>query len=140
MTDHSTVRAFVVDDSVKTRRSKMMPGISSHVVHLNGRCVMGQQILTLGQTTEKQFIPLDSELYISRVKAKPLKEPDHWIKVKLLFVRGVIEEKQRAGKHDCALFFSTDSYLSDERILEIYALRWGIEVYFKEAKQKLGFL
>jgi hypothetical protein len=25
-------------------------------------------------------------------------------------------------------------------VLEIYALRWGIEVYFKEAKQKLGFL
>ena len=26
------------------------------------------------------------------------------------------------------------------KILEIYALRWGIEVYFKEAKQHLGFL
>ncbi|NQY63357.1 MAG: hypothetical protein HRT38_06415 [Alteromonadaceae bacterium] len=24
-------------------------------------------------------------------------------------------------------------------MLEIYALRWGIEVYFKEVKQKLGF-
>ena len=72
--------------------------------------------------------------------AKSIKEPDHWIKVKLLFVRGVNEEKQRAGKHDWALFLSTDTHLSDERILEIYALRWGIEVYFKEAKQKLGFL
>lgn len=71
--------------------------------------------------------------------AKSIKEPDHWIKVKLLFVRGVNEEKQRAGKHDWALFLSTDTHLSDERILEIYALRWGIEVYFKEAKQKLGF-
>jgi len=26
------------------------------------------------------------------------------------------------------------------KILETYALRWGIEVYFKEAKQHLGFL
>jgi hypothetical protein len=26
------------------------------------------------------------------------------------------------------------------KMLEIYALRWGIEVYFKEAKQHLGFL
>ncbi|WP_376707900.1 transposase, partial [Parashewanella spongiae] len=25
-------------------------------------------------------------------------------------------------------------------VLEIYALRWEIEVYFKEAKQHLGFL
>ena len=27
-----------------------------------------------------------------------------------------------------------------ERILELYAMRWAIEVYFKEAKQYLGFL
>jgi IS4 transposase len=26
------------------------------------------------------------------------------------------------------------------KMLEAYALRWGIEVYFKEAKQHLGFL
>jgi IS4 transposase len=25
-------------------------------------------------------------------------------------------------------------------VLEIYALRWAVEVYFKEAKQHLGFL
>ncbi len=28
----------------------------------------------------------------------------------------------------------------DEEILKAYALRWGIEVYFKEAKQNMGFL
>ena len=26
------------------------------------------------------------------------------------------------------------------KVLEVYALRWGVEVYFKEAKQHLGFL
>ena len=30
--------------------------------------------------------------------------------------------------------------MSATEILEIYALRWGIEVYFKEIKQHLGFL
>ncbi|RLJ17875.1 hypothetical protein DJ030_12780 [bacterium endosymbiont of Escarpia laminata] len=30
--------------------------------------------------------------------------------------------------------------LSMSKMLETYALRWGIEVYFKEAKQHLGFL
>ncbi|MDD8914737.1 transposase, partial [Escherichia coli] len=39
LTDHSAIRAYVVDDSVKTRRGKTMPGISSHFDHLNGRCV-----------------------------------------------------------------------------------------------------
>ena len=72
--------------------------------------------------------------------AQSTKESDHWVKVKLLYVRDVNEEKQHAGKHDWALFLTTDSQLNDDKILEIYALRWGIEVYFKEAKQKLGFL
>lgn len=30
--------------------------------------------------------------------------------------------------------------MSMAKMLEIYALRWGIEVYFKDAKQHLGFL
>ena len=30
--------------------------------------------------------------------------------------------------------------LEASKILEIYALRWAVEVYFKEAKQNLGFL
>ena len=264
--DSSALRAFVVDDSVKLRRGKKMPGVSSHFDHLTGRCAMGQQVLTLGLATEAQFVPLDSEIFISKKKAQPLpndfadgrsivaqryrqaqeqskpemvrdmisralrvdinaqyfladawfatkpmlklteeksliavvrmkknkmkyrlatakegyrslsaeelykdqikgqwhkvsgrpyqsksimvelnlaqstKESDHWVKVKLLYVRGVNEEKQHAGKHDWALFLTTDSQLNDDKILEIYALRWGIEVYFKEAKQKLGFL
>lgn len=265
-TDDSALRAFVVDDSVKIRRGKKMPGVSSHFDHLTGRCVMGQQVLTLGLATQKQFVPLDNEIFISQTKAQPLpndfsdgrsiaakryrdaqeqskpemlrgmlsralradihaqyfladawfatkpvlklteehaltaivrmkknkmqyramteagqpvllsaealyqqqvkgqwhrisgrpyqskslvvelnlasspKDEAHWITVKLLFVRGVNENKAQAGKHDWALFLSTDCQLSDDRILEIYALRWGIEVYFKEAKQKLGFL
>ena len=260
--ESSKIRAFVVDDSVKIRRGKRMPGVSSHFDHLTSRCVMGQQVLTLGFASDTQFVPLDNEIFISKTKIQPLvnnfsdgrsiaakrykqsltqtkpemvcsmisrairagieadyfladawfgtkpilkmteketltgivrmkknkmkyqtldgtigsaselyqahikgdwkkistlpyqskslivklnlaqskKEADHWVKVKLLFVRGVNEEKEQAGKHDWALFLSTDSQLSDEKILEIYALRWGIEVYFKEAKQKLGFL
>ena len=30
--------------------------------------------------------------------------------------------------------------MSDAKILQVYALRWSIEVYFKEIKQNLGFL
>ena len=257
--------AFVVDDSVKTRRGKKMPGVSSHFDHLTARCVMGQQIVTLGVANDEQFVPVDNEIFISKRKEQALdnkfndgrsiaakryqksklqtkpemvcdmigrairgginadyfladawfatkhmlrmtitqsliaivrmkknkmkyrlsvdgvshllcatelfkqhvkgqwqtlhnlpyqsksivvelnltssdKEPAQWVKVKLLFVRSVNEAKQQASKHDWALFLTTDSQLEDEKILEVYALRWGIEVYFKEAKQKLGFL
>jgi hypothetical protein len=56
-------------------------------------------------------------------------------------VRGLKEPADTdAGKKDWALFLTTDVNLSMSRMLEVYALRWGIEVYFKEAKQHLGFL
>jgi len=68
-------------------------------------------------------------------------DPEHWIKVRLLFVRGVPQgEKAQAGKHDWAVFLSMDPSLAPQRLLELYSLRWAIEVYFKEAKQHLGFL
>ena len=38
------------------------------------------------------------------------------------------------------LFLCTAPSLSDYKILQTYALRWSIEVYFKEIKQHLGFL
>ena len=61
--------------------------------------------------------------------------------MRLLFVRGVAaQEKAQVGKHDWAIFLTTDTGLAPQRILELYAMRWAIEVYFKEAKQHLGFL
>ena len=61
--------------------------------------------------------------------------------MQLLFVRGVHEPGEpEVGKKNWALFLSTDPALSMSKMLEVYALRWGIEVYFKEAKQHLGFL
>lgn len=61
--------------------------------------------------------------------------------VKLLFVRGIKEEPDVDGSaKSWALFLSTDPKLTSSKMLETYSLRWGIEVYFKEAKQHLGFL
>jgi len=69
------------------------------------------------------------------------KEPEQWVKVRLLFVRGNAGDTgATVGKHDWAVFLSTDTALSPTEILELYSLRWAIEVYFKEAKQHLGFL
>lgn len=79
---------------------------------------------------------LDVELNLSSMPD----EAEKWIKVRLLFVRGVDQEKAQPGKHDWAVFLTTDISLEPQRILELYAMRWAIEVYFKEAKQYLGFL
>lgn len=63
-------------------------------------------------------------------------QPARWVKVRLIFSAPV-----RASHADTwVVFLCTDVTLSDQKILEVYALRWSIEVYFKEIKQHLGFL
>ncbi len=43
------------------------------------------------------------------------------------------------GRLPIRVFFSTDASLAPATILESYASRWGIEVFFRDAKQLLGF-
>ncbi len=69
------IKAFVLDDSIKTRRGKKMEGVSSHFDHVTNRHVMGQQVLTLGLTTGEVFLPLDSQIYVSQTKAQGLIRP-----------------------------------------------------------------
>jgi SRSO17 transposase len=270
LTVPSSVQAYVLDDTIKIRSGKKMPGVSSHFDHTTGRHVMGQQVLTLGLSCAEGFVPIDSELFtgqtnvqglptpfkdgrsiaavrhraaVSQTKpemaramiaraqragidaqylladawfgTKPMiamaddalltsivrmkknkmkyrhslhmpdkvvcKEMDlcalyqsavrgqwekipgqpyqsktvvvdlnlngpkdevaRWIKVRLLFVQGVPDsDKAPPGKHDWCVFLTTDPQLAPQRMLELYAMRWAIEVYFKESKQHLGFL
>jgi|APSaa5957512622_1039677.scaffolds.fasta_scaffold36654_2 hypothetical protein len=63
---------------------------------------------------------------------------EQWRTVNLLFVKP--KKSRDAKKEQWALFLCTDVSLAPEQILEVYALRWGIEVYFKEVKQNMGFL
>lgn len=98
-------------------------------------CIRGQWQNIPGHLYQARA--LDVELNLSSAPD----EIARWIKVRLLFVRGVAaQEKAQVGKHDWAIFLTTDTGLAPQRILELYAMRWAIEVYFKEAKQHLGFL
>jgi len=64
------------------------------------------------------------------------RQPARWVEVRLVFSAPV-----RAASADTwVVFLCTDVKLSEAKILEVYALRWSIEVYFKEIKQNLGFL
>ncbi len=49
----------------------------------------------------------------------------------------VVRDPKGKRKDDC--FFSTDLSMSPEAILEAYALRWSLEVAFRDSKQFLGF-
>ena len=68
------------------------------------------------------------------------RKPERWYQVKLLFVRGLDDDDRSRSKKNRALFLTTDPQLSAERMLRAYSLRWSVDVYFKEAKQHLGFL
>ena len=64
------------------------------------------------------------------------RQPARWVEVRLVFSAPVRTESTDTW----VVFLCTDVKLSDAKILEIYALRWSVEVYFKEIKQNLGFL
>jgi SRSO17 transposase len=270
LTVPGSATAFVLDDTIKIRSGKKMPGVSSHFDHTTGRHVMGQQVLALGLSCAQGFVPIDSELFtgqtnvvglpapfkdgrsiaaqrhraalnqtkpemartmiaralregiyaqylladawfgtkpmialaedalltpIVRMKKNKMKyrhslympdkvickemdlcalyqsavrgqwekipgqnyqsktvvvdlnlndpkdEKARWIKVRLLFVQGMpASDKALPGKHDWCVFLTTDVNLNPQKMLELYAMRWAIEVYFKESKQHLGFL
>lgn len=58
-----------------------------------------------------------------------------WVSVKLLF-----SKPRRETNGTWVVLLCTDTAYSPERILELYALRWSIEVYFKEVKQGMGWM
>jgi hypothetical protein len=63
-------------------------------------------------------------------------QPARWVEVRLVFSAPV----RASHAQTWVVFLCTNVSLSDAKILEVYALRWSIEVYFKEIKQNLGFL
>jgi hypothetical protein len=64
------------------------------------------------------------------------KKPANWVQVRLVFSAPVRE----CSANTWVVFLCTDVSPNDAKILQVYALRWSIEVYFKEIKQNLGFL
>ena len=67
--------------------------------------------------------------------AEEPKQPPQWIPVKLVF------SKPRQCQPDSwVVILCTATDYPIEKILRLYALRWSIEVYFKEIKQNMGLL
>ena len=62
------------------------------------------------------------------------RKPARWARVRLVFSAPV----QARSVDTWVLFVCTDPTMGDAQILQVYSLRWSIEVYFKEIKQNLG--
>ena len=77
-----------------------------------------------------------ASLVVSLNLATEPSRPPRWVEVRLVFSAPV----RTRSTDTWVVFLCTEVKLSDAKILEVYALRWSIEVYFKEIKQHLGFL
>ena len=67
------------------------------------------------------------------------------VKGTIVFVKGYKEPEldgtqgqRKTSEPKWVAFFSTDPRLSGREVVKKYILRWSIEVFFKEAKQRLG--
>ena len=92
---------------------------------------------------ERRMKPLNSKaryktasLVVSVNLQTQARQPAHWVDVRLVFSAPV----RQCTADTWVVFLCTDVTLTDSKILQVYALRWSIEVYFKEIKQHLGFL
>ena len=110
---------------------------SNLLYHLGGRRYSATELFVLVRRRMKRLkgtcyrtVSLPVYLDLSDDKKKP-----DLHQVTLLFSSSVKQQNE-----NWVLFLSTDTSLSPQKILETYALRWGIEVYFKEAKQHFGLL
>jgi hypothetical protein len=77
-----------------------------------------------------------ASLIVSLNLATDSRQSERWVEVRLVFSAPV----QAASSDTWVVFLCTNVALSEAKILEVYSLRWSIEVYFKEIKQNLGFL
>lgn len=63
-------------------------------------------------------------------------ETPRWIDVQLMLSRPT----RNRNKNGWVLSLCTDMEVSVDRMIELYLMRWSIEVFFKECKQNLGWL
>jgi hypothetical protein len=76
-------------------------------------------------------VRIEAEINLeTKPKAAPIWQP-------VVLILSAPKDDQR---DNWVIFLSTNTSASVEELLEIYALRWSIEVYFKELKQSFGLL
>jgi hypothetical protein len=96
-----------------------------------------------------QALARDAHLPWQRVKATLYGEEERVLLVKEVVARWrsaagqhmlkVVVVQLTQGSRPLRVFFSTDATLTAQQVLEGYALRWSIEVLFRDLKQLLGF-
>jgi len=114
----------------RMKRSNLKYRLNGREYTLTGLYYLIKRRLEKNRGCKWKTAGLEVELNISKDKEAP-----EWIKVRLVF-----SCPKNPGKDEWAAFLCTDLAMSNTKVLEVYALRWGIEVFFREAKQNMGLL
>lgn len=131
---------------LRMKKSKLKYRVSEYTDGKIVQCEMDVKAL-YQHSIRQQWQKIPGQKYRAKVVdveinlAETPKADAQWVKIRLLFVRGSAEPtRAQVGKHEWAVFLCSDTALTATEILQLYAMRWAIEVYFKEAKQHLGLL
>ncbi len=86
------------------------------------------------RNVRKKWEPVRGQKYQTKavdveLNLEETKDSEQWVKVRLLFVRGKDSDTGAAvGKHDWAVFLTTDTAMTAADMLETYSMRWAIEI------------
>lgn len=102
------------ENTMKDRLTEYRQGLVKHremaVKALYQACILGPWDKLSGQRYQAKACGVELHL------ADSPKAPERWLKVRLLFVRGTANrEKEHVGKHDWAVFLTTDMNLEPPR-------------------------
>ncbi len=125
-----TVKDLGMTGIFRAKRSKMQYSLNDRKYCLKELYLLIKRRFNKKKNCKWKTVSLIVKLNISDDNIK-----EEWIDVKLVF-----SAPRKQKKEQWAAFLSTDTVLTDEKILEVYAMRWAIEVYFKEIKQNFGWL
>lgn len=82
---------------------------------------------------------VEASLYGRKVRVRYKEVSAQWYRAMGTRLLRVVVVECTTGRFPHRVFFSSDASLSVASILETYSGRWGIEVFFRDAKQHLGF-
>jgi len=121
-----------LDALFQMKRGKLQYRVDGRLYTASELYVKNERLMrTPSSKSRFKTVRIEAEI---NLELKTHAEPD-WHPVVL-----ILSAPKDEGKSNWVIFLSTNTEASVEQLLEIYALRWSIEVYFKELKQSFGLL
>ena len=124
-------------DAVLTEAPKARDKAANGRPRVRGKLLRKPEKLARDERTPWRTVK--ARLYGRTTKVRYKSVDAQWYRATGTRLLRIVIVKCTTGRLPLRVFFSTDATLDVATILETYAGRWGIEVFFRDAKQLLGF-